>query len=98
MTLVKLHLFYLLRYPLLYTLFTLSIIFRSKLKFGSNIEPKRASFPNEAKIVIVGGGAQGMAIAYKLAKLKYGKDIVVLDQVYYNRSQYFYIFINILYV
>ena len=57
------------------------IIFRSKLKFGSNIEPKRASFPNEAKIVIVGGGAQGMAIAYKLAKLKYGKDIVVIDQV-----------------
>ena len=76
----------------------ISIAFRSKLKFGSNIEPKRASFPNEAKIVIVGGGAQGMAIAYKLAKLKYGKDIVVLDQVYYNRSQYFYIFINILYV
>ena len=43
----------------------------------------------------MGGGAQGMAIAYKLAKLKYGKDIVVLDQVYYNRSQYLYIFINI---
>ena len=73
----------------------MSIIFRSKLKFGSNIEPKRASFPNEAKIVIVGGGAQGMAIAYKLAKLKYGKDIVVLDQVYHGLSQYFYIFINI---
>ena len=68
----------------------MSIIFRSKLKFGSNIEPKRASFPNEAKIVIVGGGAQGMAIAYKLAKLKYGKDIVVLDQVYRGLSQYFY--------
>ena len=29
----------------------------------------------------MGGGAQGMAIAYKLAKLKYGKDIVVIDQV-----------------
>ena len=74
----------------------ISIVFRSKLKFGSNIEPKRASFPNEAKIVIVGGGAQGMAIAYKLAKLKYGKDIVVIDQVYQNFSSYLYIFIIII--
>ena len=57
------------------------MFFRSKLKFGSGIEPRRVSFPNEAKVVIVGGGAQGMAIAYKLAKEKYGRDIVVIDQV-----------------
>ena len=55
--------------------------FRSKLKFGSTIDLRRVSYPNEAKIVIVGGGAQGMAIAYKLAKQKLGKDIVVIDQV-----------------
>ena len=55
--------------------------FRSKLKFGSGMDLRRVSFPNEAKIVIVGGGAQGMAIAYKLAKQKLGKDIVVIDQV-----------------
>ena len=62
----------------------LSFSFSTKLKFGSNLEPRRVSFPNEAEIVIVGGGAQGMAIAYKLAKQNYGKNIVVLDQV---RSQ-----------
>ena len=43
----------------------------------------------------MGGGAQGMAIAYKLAKLKYGKDIVVIDQVYQNFSYHLYIFITI---
>ena len=62
----------------------LSFSFSTKLKFGSNLEPRRVSFPNEAEIVIVGGGAQGMAIAYKLAKQNYGKNIVVIDQV---RSQ-----------
>ena len=38
-----------------------------------------------------------MAIAYKLAKLKYGKDIVVIDQVYQNFSYHLYIFITIIY-
>ena len=64
-------------YIYLFRQFTIS----NKLKFGSGIEPRRVSFPNEAKVVIVGGGAQGMAIAYKLAKQKYGRDIVVIDQV-----------------
>ena len=45
------------------------------------MEPDAVDFPNKAKIVIVGGGAQGMAIAYKLAKQNYGEDIVVIDQV-----------------
>ena len=71
------------------------LFFRNKLKFGSAIDPRRVSFPNEAKVVIVGGGAQGMAIAYKLAKEKYGRDIVVIDQVLRLRlntieNDYFY--------
>ena len=45
------------------------------------MEPFKVDFPKEAKIVIVGGGAQGMATAYKLAKQSYGDDIVVIDQV-----------------
>ena len=70
--------------------------FRSKLKFGSAIDLRRVSYPNEAKIVIVGGGAQGMAIAYKLAKQKYGKDIVVIDQVLH--MMYFCSFNTFIYV
>ena len=45
------------------------------------MDPFKVDFPKEAKIVIVGGGAQGMATAYKLAKQSYGDDIVVIDQV-----------------
>ena len=36
--------------------------------------------PDKAKIVIVGGGAQGMAIAFKLALKGYGPDTVIIDQ------------------
>ena len=50
------------------------------LKFGSSVEPAITELPNKAKIVIVGGGAQGMAIAYKIALRGYGPDTVILDQ------------------
>ena len=50
------------------------------LKFGSSVDPVVGQLPNKAKIVIVGGGAQGMAIAYKLALKGYGPDTVILDQ------------------
>ena len=50
------------------------------LKFGSSIDPVVGQLPDKAKIVIVGGGAQGMAIAYKLALKGYGPDTVIIDQ------------------
>jgi hypothetical protein len=50
------------------------------LKYGSSIDPVVGHLPNKAKIVIVGGGAQGMAIAYKLALKGYGPDTVIIDQ------------------
>lgn len=50
------------------------------LKFGSSVDPVMGHLPDRAKIVIAGGGAQGMAIAYKLAMKGYGSDTVILDQ------------------
>ena len=50
------------------------------LKFGSSVNPLKDKLPDRVKIVIAGGGAQGMAIAYKLAMKGYGSDTVVLDQ------------------
>ena len=70
------------------------IWYRSRLKFGSRIDPEKVDFPNKAKIVIVGGGAQGMAIAYKLAKQSYGEDIVVIDQV--GQQNPYYISVHLL--
>ena len=52
----------------------------SPLKFGSSVNPTTSELPNRKKIVIVGAGAQGMAIAYKLALEGYGPDTVILDQ------------------
>ena len=37
--------------------------------------------PKEAKVVICGGGAQGAAIAYKLAEAGWAEDVVLLEQV-----------------
>jgi len=37
--------------------------------------------PSKAKVVICGGGAQGAAIAYKLAQRGLGSDIVLIEQV-----------------
>ena len=36
--------------------------------------------PKEAKVVICGGGAQGAAIAYKLAEAGWAEDVVLLEQ------------------
>ena len=36
--------------------------------------------PEEAKVVICGGGAQGAAIAYKLAEAGWAEDVVLLEQ------------------
>ena len=39
----------------------------SSLIYASDLETPNAELPTESKIVICGGGAQGAAIAYKLA-------------------------------
>jgi ribulose 1,5-bisphosphate synthetase/thiazole synthase len=39
------------------------------------------SLPGEARVVICGGGAQGAAIAYRLAEAGWGQDVVLLEQV-----------------
>ena len=57
------------------------MLYRTRLTFGSGVDPTTDELPEKAKVVIVGGGAQGMAIAYKLATQGYGKETVVLDQV-----------------
>ena len=51
------------------------------MKFGSSIDPSTPDLPPKAKVVIVGGGAQGSAIAYKLAQKGWGPDTVIIDQV-----------------
>ena len=55
-------------------------IFSTPFQFGSNVNPTTESLPEKAKVVIVGGGAQGTAIAYKLAQAGLGADTVVIDQ------------------
>ena len=52
----------------------------TRLRYGSLVDATTDALPEKAKIVIVGGGAQGMAIAYKLATQGYGEETVVLDQ------------------
>ena len=48
---------------------------------ASELERPIGELPSSAKIVICGGGAQGAAIAYKLALRGLGSDTVLLDQV-----------------
>lgn len=38
------------------------------------------SLPSHARVVICGGGVQGVAVSYYLAKSGWGKDVVLLDQ------------------
>ncbi len=57
------------------------LLCRTRLRYGSVVDATTDELPESAKIVIVGGGAQGMAIAYKLAEQGYGNETVVLDQV-----------------
>ena len=52
----------------------------SNLLYGSKIPAKDDELPNRAKVVVCGGGAQGAAIAYKLALKGMGSDVVILDQ------------------
>jgi len=44
------------------------------------VDPTTHDLPSKAKIVIVGAGAQGSAIAYKLAQKGLGEDTVIIDQ------------------
>lgn len=43
-------------------------------------ENKVESLPKKCKVVICGGGVQGAAVAYHLAKLGWGGDTVLLEQ------------------
>ena len=52
----------------------------SNLTYASELDRPVAELPSSAKIVICGGGAQGAAIAYKLALRGLGNDTVLLDQ------------------
>ena len=44
-------------------------------------KPTCQHLPARAKVVICGGGAQGAAIAYKLALAGWGEDVVLIEQV-----------------
>ena len=52
----------------------------SDLAYASKLETPSAELPKKAKVVICGGGAQGAAIAYKLAQRGLGDETVLLDQ------------------
>ena len=52
----------------------------SNLIYASELDRPVGELPSSAKIVICGGGAQGAAIAYKLALRGLGNDTVLLDQ------------------
>lgn len=52
----------------------------SGLTYASDLERPISALPRHAKVVICGGGAQGAAIAYKLAQRGLGPDTVLLDQ------------------
>ena len=53
----------------------------SELIYASKLDPpSTADLPSRAKVVICGGGAQGAAIAYKLAQRGLGEETVLLDQ------------------
>ena len=45
----------------------------SDLVYASKLETPTAELPDKAKVVICGGGAQGAAIAYKLAQRGLGE-------------------------
>lgn len=49
--------------------------------YASDLERPSSELPSKAKVVICGGGAQGAAIAYKLAQRGLGSDVVLIEQV-----------------
>ena len=51
------------------------------LRRASAIPLSVSPLPPEAKIVVCGGGAQGAAIAYKLAQKGLAKETVLIDKV-----------------
>ena len=54
---------------------------RSSLRNASAETLTLSELPSRAKVVICGGGAQGAAIAYKLAQRGLGADTVIIDKV-----------------
>ena len=63
-------------------MFELNNYFRKKsLIYASDLERPSSDLPSKAKVVICGGGAQGAAIAYKLAQRGLGSDVVLIEQV-----------------
>ena len=52
----------------------------SELIHASELDRPLSELPTSAKVVICGGGAQGAAIAYKLALRGLGSDTVLIDQ------------------
>jgi glycine/D-amino acid oxidase-like deaminating enzyme len=61
---------------------------KKPLIYASDLERPSSDLPSKAKVVICGGGAQGAAIAYKLAQRGLGSDVVLIEQVsqYYKMS------------
>jgi hypothetical protein len=54
---------------------------KKPLIYASDLERPSSDLPSKAKVVICGGGAQGAAIAYKLAQRGLGSDVVLIEQV-----------------
>ena len=52
----------------------------ANLIHASELERPDSELPSSAKVVICGGGAQGAAIAYKLALRGLGSDTLLIDQ------------------
>jgi len=53
---------------------------RDLINASENRRPTTTELPESTKIVICGGGAQGAAIAYKLAEYGFGEDVVLIEQ------------------
>ena len=47
---------------------------------SENRRPTTKVLPHKARVVICGGGAQGAAIAYKLAEAGWGSDVLLIEQ------------------
>ncbi len=53
----------------------------SELRRATELDVPVASLPERAKVVVCGGGAQGAAIAYALAKRGLAEETVLIDKV-----------------
>merc|ERR1719228_37572 len=52
----------------------------SLINASENRRTTSQTLPAKAKVVICGGGAQGAAIAYKLAQAGWGPDVLLIEQ------------------